>query len=383
MSRSSAFQRHLDRYLGIPAALLVGLFARRQQLLRDPQSIGLVQPTGIGDLLLCSGLIAHIRATHPDAQIHVFHGPNNRSATGLLLTEAIFHCCDFTRPVRTIRQIRACGLDVLIDLSPWSRTTALICRFGGSRCTVGFRSRGQYKGKLFGIAVDHSWSCHETENLRRLAQQFSPMETYAPALRESLAEPAMPLPYDRLVLFHIRPGGSRAEVKSWPTEHWIILARRLCDDGYVVGFTGSASDRRQVEDVIDGIGPATSRCILLCGGLELSELAHVLRRARLTITVDTSILHLASALDCHVIGLHGPTSSHRWGATGTRAISINSPHPAAGYMHFGPERHPHERDIMPAISPDTVYRAALSALAAQQEQVPAAFQGARSAARRR
>jgi ADP-heptose:LPS heptosyltransferase len=367
MARSSEFQRQVDRYFGIPAALLVGLFTRRRQILRNPQKIGLVQPTGVGDLILCSGLIAHIQKTHPDAEIHLFHGPNNQPATALLPDGVNCHCCDFTHPMRTIRYLRGQRLDIVIDLLPWSRTTALICRFGGSRCTIGYRPRAQFKGRLFDIAVDHSWQRHETENLRNLARQFSPMETYAPIVRNAGSAPRMQLPYDRFVLFHVRPGGSRAAAKSWPAEHWIELARRLGEDGYVVGFTGSTGDRPHVEDIIAKIGPTKSPCLPLCGALEWPELAYVLQHACLTITVDTSVLHLASALGCRVIGLHGPTSSRQWGATGAGAIGIDSPHPASGYLHFGPERHRRELEVMRAISPDMVYQAALSALKTQHE----------------
>ena len=96
-----------------------------------------------------------------------------------------------------------------------------------------------------------------------------------------------------------------------------------------------------------------------------------MRRSSLVISVDTAILHLAAALDCRVIGLHGPTLSRRWGAKSSGAVSIDSPHPAAGYISFGFERHSEEYEIMRAIPVDTVYRTAQSILATQRTEAPA------------
>jgi ADP-heptose:LPS heptosyltransferase len=273
----------------------------------------------------------------------------------LLETNVIPHCCDFKRPLDTISELRSSSLDVLIDLCPWSFTTALLCWFSGSRFTTGFSARGNVRGRAFDKPIEHLPNRHETENLRALADQFAPLQEYRFGLQKNFPDPGLALAYERLVLIHTRPGGSRAVAKSWPEDHWLDLVRSLYQDGFDLGFTGSADDRAGVEMLIHRSGLPASRCFSLCGDLSLGELGYVLQRACLVITVDTAILHFAAALNCRVIGLHGPTSSAQWGAKCDQSISIDSPHPAAGYICFGYESHRSEKDIMRGISPKMVY----------------------------
>lgn len=363
MSRSNELQRIVDRYVGIPLAGAVGVFTRRRPVPRTPARIGIIQTTAIGDTILCSGLLAHLSATYPAAELHVFHGPSNEAAIALLPLDVTAHRCDFRNPIAAVRQIRACGLDILVDLSMWTRTTALVTRFSGSRFTVGFRSHRQGRGRLYARAVDHSRAVHETENLRALANVFAPLESYVPKLREDFPKPRLSLPYDRLILLHVRPGGSRAAAKSWPDGNWVRLAERLGARGYAIGFTGAPGDEDAIGPLIRAIGLPAKDCFSLAGKITLRELGYVLSHARLLITVDTGVLHYAAALDAPLVSLHGPTSARRWGALTPRAIGINAPHPAAGYIHLGIERHPQEGEIMATISVEPVFEAAMTVLA--------------------
>jgi heptosyltransferase I len=101
----------------------------------------------------------------------------------------------------------------------------------------------------------------------------------------------------------------------------------------------------------------------LCGRLSLTQLAGALARARLFITIDTGVLHLAAALDAPTLALHGPTRSSRWGGCSRTTFSLNAPHPDAGYLHLGFEKHPHATTIMQTLTVDAVSEAALGLLA--------------------
>ena len=101
MSRSTEFQRALDRYLGDPIAVLCSVRRPVATGMANPVRIGLIQPTAIGDLIIASGLIAHIRAKFPVAEIHLLHGRSNRSALDLLEPGIIGRTLDFTKPIAT------------------------------------------------------------------------------------------------------------------------------------------------------------------------------------------------------------------------------------------------------------------------------------------
>lgn len=361
MSRSSEYHRQIDRYCGIPLAFGAGLLTRRRTLPPAPRRIGVIAASAIGDTVLASGVLAHLNKTYPTAELHLFVGPAARPALELLETDVFGHLCDFTRPWSALAEIRSVDLDILIDLTPWPRATALVARCTGARCTVGFRSWHQYRHYPFNISVEHSIAEHETENLRRLANLFAPLEVYSAALRSDFAAPSLDLPYERLILLHAFPGGSRAAAKSWPASSWVELARRLLRDRFAVAFTGSAADAEKLAPMLSQLG--SERCFDLAGRLTLGELAYTIRKAPLTIAVDTAILHIASALDRPVIGLHGPSRGTRWGATNPVGVRLQAPHPAAGYESFGFERlHPEAFEIMRTITVNEVYRLAAQLL---------------------
>jgi ADP-heptose:LPS heptosyltransferase len=357
MKRSSELHRMADRYLGIPLLGCLGLLRRRRPLPASPRRIGVIQPTAIGDMFLISGLLLHLHRLLPQAELHVFHGPTNEAALALLPVDVIGHTCRFGRPWQALRTLRAADLDILIDCAPWARMTALLTALAGARATIGFRSPGQHIHPAFDIAVPYRDDRHEVDNHRDIANLFGPLDDYRPSVR--LREPPQPsaLPLARLVLMHVAAGGSRARQKSWPAEHWSALARRLAEDGWVIGFTGAAGDRAAIAPIIAATGLPQDQCFSLAGTLNLTQLAHLLDRARLLVTIDTGLAHLASAVGCAVVGLHGPTRFARWGARGPNASGIDSPHPAAGYINYGIEQHEMQDAIMPSLTVESVYAA--------------------------
>ena len=362
MARSSEFERAVDRYVGIPLLALLGLARRRRALPAAPRRIGVIQPTAIGDMFLITGLLRHLHEQLPESEIHIFHGPSNAAALALLPVEVVGHCCIFKAPWQALGELRRARLDVLINCAPWTRLTALLAALSGARATLGFRSAGQYIHAALDVAVPYSPTRHEVENHRALAERFGPIDEYRLGVR--LREPPRPsdLPFDRLVLMHIAAGGSRAAEKSWPAAHWAGLARRLTDRGWVVGFTGAPADTAAVQQIVAATRVSPDRCLSLAGQLSLPQLAHVLARARLLVTIDTGVAHLAAAAGCAVVGLHGPTSFGRWGARNALSTGLNAPHPAAGYIHYGFERHADGAAIMPSLSVDAVFAAVVARL---------------------
>jgi ADP-heptose:LPS heptosyltransferase len=363
MSRSTEFQRALDRNLGDPIALLCSIRRPVATKIANPTRIGLIQPTAIGDLIIASGLIAHIRAKYPVAEIHLLHGHSNRAALDLLEPGIIGHTLDFTKPIATLTSVRSLRLDVLVDLVPWSTITALICRFSGAPFTLGFAAPGRSRHFLFAHVAEYSANVHQSENFRALGSFFGPMETYAYQLRSTFPRPDIRLPYDRLVVCHIQPGGSQARAKTWPADLWGDLAGRLCDEGYAIAFSGSPADGPAIDAVIAETGRTGRECISLAGKLTMPEMCFVLQHSRLAISVDTAPLHLASALGVPVVGLHGPTRSRQWGAISANSRSVDAQHPSAGYIQFGYEDNPRAGEIMCSICVKQVYEVASTLLA--------------------
>ncbi|SDZ33678.1 ADP-heptose:LPS heptosyltransferase [Micromonospora pattaloongensis] len=119
--------------------------------------------------------------------------------------------------------------------------------------------------------------------------------------------PPGPLPSGVTVL---HPGCKEPQ-RRWPPARFAALARRLVADGHRVVVSGSAADRPLAAGVaaLAGLPPTA----VLAGRTPIAELADLISRARLLISADTGVGHLATAYRTPSVLLFGPTSPARWG----------------------------------------------------------------------
>ncbi|MGO8670758.1 MAG: glycosyltransferase family 9 protein [Capsulimonadaceae bacterium] len=107
-----------------------------------------------------------------------------------------------------------------------------------------------------------------------------------------------------LILLH--PGTSQA-TKCWPADYFSALVDRIGDRHNVV-VTGSESEAALANRVASGLGPNTPPIVVAAGALpDLRHAVSLVRRSVGVVTGDTSILHIASALDIPLVGLYGST----------------------------------------------------------------------------
>ncbi len=77
----------------------------------------------------------------------------------------------------------------------------------------------------------------------------------------------------------------------------------------------------------------SNEAIVLGGSLSLGELAALIRRADLLITVDTGPMHIAQAFQTPVLALMGPTDPRVWGPRKSCDVVIAKPTPCAPCWH--------------------------------------------------
>ncbi|WP_433539174.1 glycosyltransferase family 9 protein [Micromonospora sp. CA-249363] len=105
--------------------------------------------------------------------------------------------------------------------------------------------------------------------------------------------------------------GSNVPAKRWPAERFAALARALRERGHRVLVTGSADERGLAERVAGaaGLPPAA----VLAGGTDLGALAALVADARLVVSGDTGVAHLATAYGTASVVLFGPVPPAAWG----------------------------------------------------------------------
>jgi ADP-heptose:LPS heptosyltransferase len=135
----------------------------------------------------------------------------------------------------------------------------------------------------------------------------------------------------------VHPGAS-AEARRWPVERFAEVAQRLALDGYQVVITGSAKERTRCLAVAGAAG-LTEGCVL-AGKLDLGELAALVAAARLVLSGDSGIAHLASAYATPSVILFGPTSPTQWGPPAVSPATV---------IWRGVTGDPHGRWVHPAL----------------------------------
>jgi heptosyltransferase I len=344
----------LDRVLGIPAVTIAGSMRRLRprHLAANWRRLGLVNTAGIGDAVLSSAIVHDVRVARPDAHVVMFATATNQGFATLIDGLDGVVCL----PVRDLRQairlVRAERLDVCVDLGAWPRYDALMTALSGAGWTVGRRTPGQRRHLAYDQAIRHCSDEHELANFRRLIAAIGIDSTSAPSISVS-GRPEIADPY---AVFHLWPGGANAAERSWPLSRWESLAARLNDRGLLAVLTGGPGDVSATESIVDRWGRADVRA-LSAAGSSPSDCARWLVGAVGAVCVNTGVMHLAAAVGCATVGLHGPTRMTRWGPVGARVISVVSPDVPTGYLDLGFERNDELAGCMDAITVESVLRA--------------------------
>lgn len=109
---------------------------------------------------------------------------------------------------------------------------------------------------------------------------------------------------------------ARWETKLWEAANWRRLIEALAGVGYGVVLTGSAAEASTAAALVDGLPSVRS----LAGQLSLKELAAVLGRVALLVTLDSGPMHVAGAMGTPVVALFGPTDARRTGPIGPATV---------------------------------------------------------------
>ncbi|HEY0532190.1 MAG TPA: glycosyltransferase family 9 protein [Actinoplanes sp.] len=103
--------------------------------------------------------------------------------------------------------------------------------------------------------------------------------------------------------------GAKSGTRRWPADRFAAVARALRADGHTILVTGAAGERGLAVRVAEAAG-LDERAVPVT---DLAELAALVAHARLVISGDTGISHLATAYGTRSVTLFGPMSPARWG----------------------------------------------------------------------
>lgn len=295
----------------------------------------LVKTSSMGDIIHNMPLIADIRSHHPEVVIdwvveetfaeiaalcpHVdqlIALPLRRWKKNLFSRQTWRELLDFRRKLKAQRYDAILDTQALLKsalISTWARGPS-----HGPNCKT---AREPLAGLLYTHGYDISPKLHAVTRTRLVA---------ASALGYSLDN--LPLVYDLAVppaaltialppAFVLGFHSTARDAKLWPVTHWIALGKHIASQGLSLLLPWSSeAERTRAEAIAQQVPDA-----VVLPKMSLSQLTGLIQRAKLTVGLDTGLMHIAVALDIPTLAIFCDT--HIWQA-GTmpaangRAITI-------------------------------------------------------------
>lgn len=330
--RGNSRLRFLDKYVGIPAVMALGLWSRRKNSVNydTVKRVAFLKTAAIGDTIILSAVVQDFKDAYPDAHLTFFTASSNYEAALLLSGVDKIVKLPVNKPFESIKYIRKSGsYDVWFDFGPWPRINALFSFFSDSRVKIGFKTKGQCRHHVYDIPVEHSNEIHELYNYKNLLRPLNITGTNLPCLEIESSDCV-----ENRITIHMFPGGYKSYLKEWPDGYWIELIDILVGAGYEIYLTGAKSDKNRAAEIINKVR-VKNKIHNAAGEMNLVQSARLLQSSKLVISVNTGIMHMASALGCNLVALHGPTSVTRWGPLNRNSVSLQSSTKCSPCLNLG------------------------------------------------
>jgi len=315
--RNNKILKVIDRYIGIPVVYLLGkINIKNKNMPENIDNIGLLATAAIGDTIIMSGAVNSLKNKYPNSKIILFCGSSNYEIAKLLDNIDHIEKLNIKNLFKSIDIIRRYKFNLWIDFGPWPRLNSLLSFFSISKYKIGFFTKNQYRHYVYDRWVFHLDTIHEHQNYMNLLKLIDVEDYKLPNVN---IEPSLKYNQNKTIVLHLFAGGSKSELKQMAYQKWIEIAKYCIDKGYDIYLTGGPGDFIKLENFLK---ESTLNMTNLAGKLSIFDTARLLKSSKLVISIDTGIMHLASALNCNLISIHGPTSPDRWGPLGSNSYSI-------------------------------------------------------------
>lgn len=276
-----------------------------------------VGPSWVGDMVMAQSLYRMLSARDPMPEVHVL-----APAWSLPLVERMPAVSQgiaidvghgrlgLGQRLAIAHSLRSVGYDRAIVL-PRSLKSALVPFLAGIPRRTGFR--GEWRYGLINDMRPFDPSVLDKTVLRFLALGLESPDEPLPEILEprlSVDEAARAALLARLELdasqpaIALMPGAEYGPAKQWPAERFGRLAAALCERGFSVWVLGSEKER-PLGDTIRAESPAARN---LCGRTTLPEVVDLLSATEAAVSNDSGLMHVAAAVDTHVVAIYGSSS---------------------------------------------------------------------------
>lgn len=312
----------------------------------------------LGDVAILEASLRKIHIHFPDAEIHVLVQdsaveilqplPYLKKVWGLQKN-------DKRSLIKLLKSLRKERFSHSLDFAGNDRG-AWISRIIGAQNRLGIITTLGFLGRkyMYNVRVkEGAYGAHEIlRDFELLKPLLGEVNDNRPALKlicdVSYLSWAENLISNDSILCHL---STSMQKKEWPLDYWLELGKTFLEEGKQVVFTSGPSKREQ--ELLQTISKVLINALFIKEVSSIGRMMALIRTAKVTISGDTVISHLASGLDVHHLTLFGPSIVQQWEPRGVKSKWI-----WGGTCDcFGHPRECHREDHnMKRITPDQVLK---------------------------
>ncbi|MFM7015584.1 MAG: glycosyltransferase family 9 protein [Bacteroidota bacterium] len=288
-----------------------------------------IQTAFIGDVILCTSLIASIKNSNPSCEIDVLVRKGNE---GLLTNNPhvrLVHTWDKTKNkissvFTVVQSIRKEHYDLIINLQRFA-SSGIMTVLGGAKETRGFDKNplSFLFTKKFNHQIDTANPTHEINRNFLLAADICEV-LMRPSLHPSVKDVERISIYTHKNFICIAPA-SVWFTKQLPFEKWVELIQKynaLKPDNWIY-ILGGKGDKKLGDELISR--SEISTITNLSGEMNFLESAALMKRAQMNYVNDSGPLHICSAMNAPVTAFFcSTTPNYGFGPLSDQSIIIES-----------------------------------------------------------
>jgi heptosyltransferase-3 len=295
-------------------------------------SIALLKLGDLTETVLMSGLVGDLKKWKPNVQITLIVGPGNSAYADLIPLVDHLLMLPAQELGASLSQIRKEKFDLLFNLDPWSRVSAILGALSHSRWVVGFMTPRESRHFADDHLVPHRRDIHELDNYRALLRSAGIQGAMPPLKPETQVSNTI----IEAITLNLWAEGENSHLREWQLDRWKRLIVLLSERGaYTFYLAGSPDQRGRNQVLIDQLPIALRARVTNAAGGTMDQIVRLIASSQVFVSIDTGFAHVAAATGIPVVALHGPTHPKRWGAVGPQVQHLMSRLPGAGQVHLG------------------------------------------------